>query len=82
MLIEQIIEFELRVPRPLVVHAFLKLVIFMAKQKSPTQNHRLKYCLMLNILQKAMYRASPDLGQVTYKILPQNAKFKRVLVLT
>ena len=68
MLIEQIIEFELRVPRPLVVHVFLKLVIFMTKQKSPTQNHRLKYYLMLDILQKAMYRASPDLGQVTYKI--------------
>ena len=26
------------------------------------------YYIMLNILQKAMYRASPDLGQVTYKI--------------
>ena len=68
MLIEQIIRFESRVPRPLVVHVFLKLVIFMTKQKSPRQNHRLKYYLMLDILQKAMYRASPDLGQVTYKI--------------
>ena len=33
MLIEQIIEFELRVHRPLVVHVFLKLVIFMTKTK-------------------------------------------------
>ena len=33
MLIEQIIEFESRVPGPLVVHIFLKLVIFMTKQK-------------------------------------------------
>ena len=31
MLIEQIIEFESRVPGPLVVHIFLKLVIFMTK---------------------------------------------------
>ena len=34
MLIEQIIEFELRMPRPLEVHVFLKLAIFMTKQKS------------------------------------------------
>ena len=34
MLIEQIIEFESRVPGPLVVHIFLKLVMFMTKQKS------------------------------------------------
>ena len=68
MLIEQIIEFELRMPSPMIVHVFLKLVIFMTKQKSPRQNHLLKYYLMLNILQKAMYRASPDLHQVTYKI--------------
>ena len=68
MLIEQIIEFELKLPRLLVVHVFLKLVIFMTKQKSPRKNHRLKYYLMINILQKAIYHASPDLGQVTYKI--------------
>ena len=34
MLIEQIIEFESRVPGPLVEHIFLKLVIFLTKQKS------------------------------------------------
>ena len=34
MLIEQIFEFESRVPGPLIVHIFLKLVIFMTKQKS------------------------------------------------
>ena len=69
MLIEQIIEFELRVLSPRVVHVFLKLVIFVTKQKSPRQNHRLKYYLMLNILLKAaMCRASPDLGLVTYKL--------------
>ena len=68
MLIEENIKFELRVPRPLVEHVFLKLVIFMTKQKSPRQNHRFKYYLMPNIWQKAMYRASPDLGQATYKL--------------
>ena len=37
MLPEQIIEFELRVPWPLVVHVSLKLVIFMTKQKYPSK---------------------------------------------
>ena len=37
MLIEQIIEFELQVPGPLVVHVLKKLIIFMTKQKSPMQ---------------------------------------------
>ena len=34
MLMEQIIEFELRVPKPLVVHVLLKLIIFMTQEKS------------------------------------------------
>ena len=37
MLMGQIIEFELRVPKPLVVHVLLKLVIFMTQEKSPEQ---------------------------------------------
>ena len=37
--------------------------------------------LMLNILQKAMHRASPDLGQVT-KFNPKMQNFKRVSDLT
>ena len=40
MLIKQIIEFELRGPgAPVILHVelLLKLVIFMAKQKSPSQ---------------------------------------------
>ena len=37
MLMKQIIEFELRVIKPLVVHVLLKLVIFMTKEKSPGQ---------------------------------------------
>ena len=62
MLIEQIIEFESKVPGPLVVHIFLKLVIFMTKQKSSKANLRVRY-LMLKMLQKAMYLDFPDLGK-------------------
>ena len=80
MLIEQIIEFESRVPGPLVVHIFLKLVIFMTKQKSSKANLRVHY-LMLKMLQKAMYLDFPDLGQVT-KFNSKMQDFKRVLDLT
>ena len=52
MLIEQIIEFESRVPGPLVVHIFLKLVISMTKQKSSKANLRVHY-FMLKMLHKA-----------------------------
>ena len=77
MLIEQIIKFESRVPGPLVVHIFLKLVIFMTKQKSSEANLQVHY-LMLKMLQKAMYLDFPDLGQVT-KFNPKMQDFKRVL---
>ena len=80
MLIEQIIEFESRVPGPLVVHVFLKLVIFMTKQKSSKANLQVHY-LMLKMLQKAMYLDFPDLNQVT-KFSPKMQDFKRVLDLT
>ena len=46
MLIEQIIEFELRVHGPLVVHIFLKLVIFMTKQKFSKANLRVHYFML------------------------------------
>ena len=49
MLIKQIIEFESKVPGPLVLHIFLKLVIFMTKQKSSKANLRVHY-LMLKML--------------------------------
>ena len=80
MLIEQIIEFESRVPGPLVVHIFLKMVIFMTKQKSSKANLRVHY-LMLKMVQKTMYLDFPDLGQVT-KFNPKMQDFKRVLDLT
>ena len=60
---EQIIEFELRVPGSLVVHVFLKLVIFTTKQNFKA-NLGANY-LMLEMLLKAIYLASHDLGQVT-----------------
>ena len=80
MLIEQIIQFESRVHGPLVVHIFLKLVIFMTKQKSSKANLRVHY-FMLKVLQKAMYLDFRNLGQVT-KFNPKMQDFKRVLDLT
>ena len=80
MLIEQIIEFESGVPGPLVVHIFLKLVIFMTKQKSSKANFRAHY-LMLKMLQKAMYLDFPDLSKVT-KFNPKMQDFIRALDLT
>ena len=76
MLIEQIIEFESRVPGPLVVHIFLKQFFFTTKQKSSKANLRVHY-LMLKMLHKAIYLDFPDLGQVT-KFKPKTQDFKRV----
>ena len=63
MLIEQIAEFDMRGPKPLVIHisVFLKLVIFMAKQKSSSELFNVKNVAEGNV----QYLASPDLGQVT-----------------
>ena len=80
MLIEQIIEFESRVPGPLVVRIFRKPVIFMTKQTSSKANFRVHY-LMLKMLPGAMYLDFPDLGQVT-KFNPKMQDFKRVLDLS
>ena len=80
MLVEKIIEFKLRVPGPLVVHIFLKLVSFMTKQKSSKANLQVHY-LMLKMVQKAMYLNLPDLFQGT-KFNPKMQDFKRVLDLT
>ena len=80
MLIERIIEFESRVPGPLVAHKFVKLVIFKTKQNSSKANLRVHY-LMLKMLQKAMYLDFPDLDQVT-KFNPKMQDFKLTLDLT
>ena len=79
MLIEQIIQFESSPPGPLVEHIFPKLVIFMTQQNSQV-NLGAKY-LMLKMLQKKIYLASPDLGQIT-KFNPKMQDFKQVLNLT
>ena len=64
-------------PGPLAVHIFLKLVIFMTKQKSSKANLRVHY-LMLKVLQKAMYLDYPDLGQVT-KFNPKMQAFSKIV---
>ena len=48
MLIEHIVEFESRVPGPLVVHIFLKLIIFMTNQKNSKANLRAHYLKAVN----------------------------------
>ena len=77
MLIEQIIEFESRVPGPLVVNIFLKLVISMTKQKSSKANLRVHY-FMLKMLQKASILISLTWA----KLNPKMQDFKRVLDFT
>ena len=79
MLIEQIIEFESRVPGPLVVQIFLKLVISILKQKSSKANLRVHY-FMLKMLE-SKYLNFLDLGQVT-KLNPKMQDFKCVLDFT
>ena len=68
MFIEQIIEFELRVPKPLVVQVFLKLVIFITKTK--ISEAKLSNEILFNAKHIAQGNVScfPYLGQVTYKI--------------
>ena len=68
MLIEQIIEFELRGLGPLVVHVLLQLVIFVTKQKSLKKNLLGQVLFTAKIFQKAMYVTSPYLDQITLKI--------------
>ena len=81
MIIEQIIEFESKVPGPFSrTYIPIKLVIFITKQKSSKANLRVHY-LMLKMLHKAMHLDFPDLGQVT-KFKPKMQDFKRVLDLT
>ena len=61
MLIEQIFEYKSREPGPLIVHIFLKLVIFMTIRNSKA-NLGANY-LTQKMTQKAIYLASPDQGQ-------------------
>ena len=70
MLIEQIIEFELKGPGPLN-RTCPKLVIFVTKQKSFKEDLRVDFTGLLftaKILQEAMYLTSPYSGQISCKI--------------
>ena len=59
MLIEQIVEFELRGPRPPSRTCPPKLVIFKTKQMSLKEDLSSGLLLTPKILQKAMYLTSP-----------------------
>ena len=74
MLLEQIIKFESRVAGRTCIP---KTGYFPDNTKIAPANLRVNY-LWLKMLQKAMYLASPDLGQVT-KFNPNVQNFTRVL---
>ena len=65
MLIEQIVELQLRGPGPLAWHALLWLVIFMTKQKSLRKIFEW-FSFTAKMLQEAMHLISPYLDQITY----------------
>ena len=79
MLIEQIIDFELRGPGPpgRISSSSYWVFSYMKKQKLP--RNIVQWIILLltaKILQEPMYLTSPYPGQITYKILPQSARFK------
>ena len=73
MLIEQITEFKLRGPGPVVAHVLLQLVIFITKQKSLDYYLLLKYCTRQRTL------LSPTWAKSLTKFNPKMQDFKRVL---
>ena len=75
MLLEQIIEFELRGLGPLIEHLLLNAVIFMTKQKSPKLFELLIYYSQLKILQEAMHLASSAWAKSLTKFNLQNPRF-------
>ena len=77
MLIEQIIEFDSRVPGPLVVHYIPKTGYFHDKIKMSKGNFQGNY-LMLTMFQMVMYFVFSDLGHAT-KFNPKMQNFKCVL---
>ena len=68
MLIEQIIEFELRGPGPLGRTFTSTTGYFYDKTKISVENLRLDYYLQLKYCTRQCTLLSPDLGQITYKI--------------
>ena len=81
MFVEQIIEFELRGPGPLSRTCYAKLIIFMAKQKSPRKiNPQVHYYLLLNILHKEpMYLLSFTWTKSITNFIKKMLRFKREL---
>ena len=75
MLVEQIIEFELRGPRLHGCTCNPKTGHYCDNIKIAEANFRVNYYSPLKILQKAMYLIFPYLGQATYKIEPKSARF-------
>ena len=75
MLIEQLIESELRDPGSLGRTCNPKTVYSYDKTKFSKENLGVNYCLLLKILQKAMCLASLHLDQDNYIIYPQNDRF-------
>ena len=78
MLIEQIIEFELRGPGPLAVHVLLQLVIFRTK-KSLKENLRVDSYLLLKYWTKQSTLLSPTWAESLTNFNPKLQNFKRVL---
>ena len=69
MLIEKIIEFELRGPRPPVIHVLQQLIIFMI-YKNLNRKSSCKLLFTAKILHEANDNVPclPYLGQISYKI--------------
>ena len=78
MLIEQIIEFELREPGPPSRACIPKPDYFQDKNKNLPSKYSIDY-LLLKILQEAMYHASSTRTKSLTKFNPQIQDFKRVL---
>ena len=73
MLVEQIIEFELRGPRLHGRTCNPKTGYYCDKIKIAKANFRVNFTV--KNIPKAMYLISPNLGQATYQIEPKSARF-------
>ena len=80
MLIERIVELQLRVLGPLAEHVLLKLVIFMTKQKFLRKILEKDYYLLLKCCKRQCNLTYPYLDQITYnQIYSKMQDIKRVL---
>ena len=79
MLIEQIIEFELREPGPPGSTCTTTTRYFHDKTKVSLKKSSKRSIFIVKILQEAMYLISLYQGQISNKIYPKMQDFKRVL---